>query len=137
MQVFECVLVIWSFCFSLKRKRSAVSGVRDKAQKVLDEGEQLLNEANQLSDNINRELEVRQSPGIVFLGGFIFLGFVFVLFFQSRLVVLSAGFGGDGTGARNSGRPAAGESRRPHSRPERRRARVQGALSRGARQTAQ
>lgn len=60
-----CILAIGSFCFSVQRKRSAVSGVRDKAQEVLDEGDQLLDEANQLSDNINRELEVRQSPSTV------------------------------------------------------------------------
>lgn len=90
-----------------------MSAVRDKAQEVLGEGEQLLDEANQLSDNINRELEVRQSPGIVFWVVFFWCSvfFVYVLFFQRRLVFLSAGFGGDGTGARNPGWPAAGESR--------------------------
>lgn len=62
----------------MQRKRSAVSGVRDKAQEVLGEGEQLLDEANQLSDNINRELEVRQSPSLVFF--FQCFGFL-VLFF--------------------------------------------------------
>lgn len=53
-----------------------MSGVRDKAQEVLDEGEQLLVDANQLSDNINRELEVRQSM-FSFFG---FWGFLFVFF---------------------------------------------------------
>uniref|UniRef100_A0AAQ6AGQ0 Basement membrane-specific heparan sulfate proteoglycan core protein n=1 Tax=Amphiprion ocellaris TaxID=80972 RepID=A0AAQ6AGQ0_AMPOC len=42
---------------ALERKRSAVSGVKEEAQKVLGEGERLLEEANQLSDNINKELE--------------------------------------------------------------------------------
>ncbi|XP_069017691.1 laminin subunit alpha-2 [Embiotoca jacksoni] len=42
---------------ALERKRSAVSGVKQEAQKVLGEGEGLLEEANQLSDNINKEIE--------------------------------------------------------------------------------
>lgn len=60
-----------------------MSGVRDKAQEVLGEGEQLLDEANQLSDNINRELEVRQSPSLVFF--FSVLAFC-VLFFLCFLL---------------------------------------------------
>ncbi|XP_030577117.1 laminin subunit alpha-2 isoform X2 [Archocentrus centrarchus] len=42
---------------ALERKRSAVNGVKQEAQKVLGEGERLLDEANQLSDNINKEIE--------------------------------------------------------------------------------
>nr|XP_004550571.2 laminin subunit alpha-2 isoform X4 [Maylandia zebra] len=42
---------------ALERKRSAVSGVKQEAQKVLREGERLLGEANQLSDNVNKEIE--------------------------------------------------------------------------------
>lgn len=44
--------------FSLQRKRSAVSKVKQEAQEVLEQGEHLLGEANQLSDNINKEVEV-------------------------------------------------------------------------------
>ncbi|XP_055362116.1 laminin subunit alpha-2 isoform X2 [Betta splendens] len=42
---------------ALERKHSAVSGVKQEAQKVLGEAEDLLDEANQLSDNINKEIE--------------------------------------------------------------------------------
>ncbi|KAL6095758.1 lama2 [Pungitius sinensis] len=42
---------------ALERKRSAVSGLRQEAQRVLGEGERLLAETNQLSDNINNEIE--------------------------------------------------------------------------------
>ncbi|KAM8831423.1 laminin subunit alpha-2 isoform 2-T2 [Spinachia spinachia] len=42
---------------ALERKRSAVSGLRQEAQRVLGEGERFLDEANQLSDNINKEIE--------------------------------------------------------------------------------
>ncbi|XP_028252901.1 laminin subunit alpha-2 isoform X2 [Parambassis ranga] len=48
---------------ALERKRSAVSGVQQEAQKVLGEGERLLEEANQLSDNINKELEDLEEMG--------------------------------------------------------------------------
>uniref|UniRef100_A0A3Q2C9Y8 Basement membrane-specific heparan sulfate proteoglycan core protein n=1 Tax=Cyprinodon variegatus TaxID=28743 RepID=A0A3Q2C9Y8_CYPVA len=41
----------------LQKKRDAVSGVKQDAQKILGEGNNLLDEANQLSDNINKELE--------------------------------------------------------------------------------
>ncbi|XP_040016243.2 laminin subunit alpha-2 isoform X7 [Gasterosteus aculeatus] len=42
---------------ALERKRSAVNGLRQEAQKILGEGERLLDEANQLSDDINEEKE--------------------------------------------------------------------------------
>ncbi|CAN9507937.1 unnamed protein product [Ophioblennius macclurei] len=48
---------------SLERKRAAVSGVKDEAQKVLGEGENLLDEANQISDNIIKELEDLEDMG--------------------------------------------------------------------------
>ncbi len=53
--------ILFCFVFSLQRKRSAVSGVKQDAQEVLLEGERLLDEANQLSDNINKEIEVLKS----------------------------------------------------------------------------
>lgn len=54
---------IWSklSVFS-QRKHSAVSGVKQEAQKVLGEGEDLLDEANQRSDDINREIQVQKYP---------------------------------------------------------------------------
>lgn len=48
---------------ALERKRAAVSGVKDEAQKVLGEGEHLLDEANQLSDSIIKELENLEEMG--------------------------------------------------------------------------
>nr|XP_040016240.1 laminin subunit alpha-2 isoform X4 [Gasterosteus aculeatus aculeatus] len=42
---------------ALERKRSAVNGLRQEAQKILGEGERLLDEANQLSGDINEEKE--------------------------------------------------------------------------------